>query len=40
VVAGDHLHGDARIAAHLDGGHGLLARRVDDADQAEEGQVV
>ena len=39
VIAGDHLHGDAGGAAFGDGGDGLLAGRVDEADDAEEDQV-
>ena len=36
VVAGDHPHPDAGVLAQRDGVLGLLARRVDDADQREE----
>ena len=36
VVAGDHLHRDAGRAALGDGRDRLLARRVDEAEQANE----
>ncbi len=38
VVAGDHLHLDAGLAAEGDGVAGLGAGRVDDADQRVEGE--
>jgi hypothetical protein len=38
VVAGDHLHGDARVLAGPHRGHRLRAWGVDHADQAEEAQ--
>jgi hypothetical protein len=39
MVAGDHLHHDARGVAGAHRVHGARARRVDHADQAEEDQV-
>ncbi len=39
VVAGDHDHPDAGPARLADGHRRLLARRVDDADGADEDQV-
>jgi hypothetical protein len=36
VVAGDHLHRDARLLAVLHGANGLSARRVDHALQSEQ----
>ncbi len=36
MVAGDHLHPDARRPAFGHGGNGLGARRVDQADEAKE----
>ncbi|MCY1293257.1 hypothetical protein D9M70_425130 [compost metagenome] len=38
VVAGDHLHRHAGTAALGDRGDGLVARRVDDADQRQQGE--
>ena len=40
MVAGDHLHLDARGLADVDGGLCLFSGRVDHADQADEDQVV
>jgi hypothetical protein len=40
VVAGDHLHRDPRRAALGDGRHGLLPRRVDEADDAQKHEPV
>ena len=40
VVAGDHLHGDAGGAAFGDRRDRLVARRVDEADDAEEHETV
>ena len=36
VVAGDHGHPDATLVAFLDSGYGLIAWRIDNADQAEQ----
>lgn len=36
VVAGDHGHPDAALVAFLYGGYGLIARRIDNTDEAEE----
>ena len=36
MVAGDHGHPDAALVAFLNGGYGLIARRIDNADEAEE----
>ena len=36
MVAGDHLDADASILAVAHGGNGFLARRVADADQAQQ----
>ena len=35
VVAGDHGHPDAALVAFLNGGYGLIARRIDNTDEAE-----
>ena len=40
VVAGDHPHPDAGVAALGDGRLGLGARRVDDPDHGQQGQVL
>ena len=39
VVAGDHADADAGVLAEGDGVLGLLARRVDDADEGEQLEV-
>ena len=39
VVAGDHADADAGVLAQRDGVLGLLARRVDDADEGEQLQI-
>ena len=37
MVAGDHLHADAGTVAFVHRDDGFLARRVDDADQRQQG---
>ena len=38
MVAGDHLDADTGCTAFGDGGYGFLPRRIDQADEAEEGE--
>ena len=40
MVAGDHLHADAGVAAGRDGLARFGARRVDEADQSDQGELV